>query len=201
MKLVEDNAFSRIFSYLRSLGYFPTPMHFLSKVGTCPKDIAVLFNQFFHSVLSCSSDLNLTCDTSFEPQGCLSSIELDPIAKYQALASLDQSKAMGHDNISPKVLKFCASALFEPVTYLFQLCLDVGQIPADWKLHVITPLFKSGDRSSISNYRPISLLCIISKVLEKLVFDHIIDFLSTNIINHSQFGFLRGKSTVQHDSC
>ena len=60
----------------------------------------------------------------------------------------------------------------------------------------MTLIFSSGDRSSVKNYRPISLLCSLSKVLERLVFDQMISFLSP-IITPSQFGFLKGRSTQQ----
>ena len=63
-------------------------------------------------------------------------------------------------------------------------------------MHVISPIFKSGDRSSVRNYRPISLLCTVSKVLERIVHEKIIDFLSPTISSH-QFGFLRKRSVLQ----
>ena len=65
----------------------------------------------------------------------------------------------------------------------------------DWRLHVITPIHKSGDKSSVKNYRPISLLCIISKVLEKIIYDKIISFVSKSI-SPFQFGFRRKHSTL-----
>ncbi len=104
-------------------------------------------------------------------------IHFDSQDTYEALVSLDPTKAMGIDEISPQILKHCALALFELVNHLFQLSFDQGYLPHEWKLHLITPIFKSGDRSLIDDYRPISLLCIISKVLEKLVFNKIMDFL------------------------
>ena len=60
----------------------------------------------------------------------------------------------------------------------------------------IKPIFKSGDKGSIRNYRPISLLCIVSKVLEKIVYNNIVDFV-TKSISANQFGFLKGRSTLQ----
>jgi hypothetical protein len=93
----------------------------------------------------------------------LGDLKIDPEDTYTVLSSLDPSKAMGIDGISPKVLKLCACAIYEPLTHLFQLCIDQGYLPLEWKQHVITPIFKSGDKSMISNYRPISLLCITSK--------------------------------------
>ena len=57
------------------------------------------------------------------------------------------------------------------------------------------PVFKSGDKNSIKNYRPISLLPVVSRVLEKLVYNRIVDFISSSILS-SQYGFLRGQSTL-----
>ena len=77
--------------------------------------------------------------------------------------------------------------------YLFLL------IPFLWNgyfIHSICPIYKSGDKSKIKNYRPISLLCIVSKVFESLVFAKIKDFV-TNSISSNQYGFLSNRSTVQ----
>ena len=127
----------------------------------------------------------------------LSHINFNSSDTFRALTSLDTTKSMGIDKISPKVLKHCAIALHEPINQLFQLSLDKGYLPPEWKQHLIIPILKSGDRSLIVNYRPISLLPIISKLLEKLILDKITDFLSTSTINPTQFGFLKGKSTIQ----
>ena len=69
-------------------------------------------------------------------------------------------------------------------------------IPKEWKIHQIVPVFKSGDKSLVQNYRPISLLCNISKILEHIINNKIILFVSSSI-SHCQFGFLRGRSTIQ----
>lgn len=62
---------------------------------------------------------------------------------------------------------------------------------------MITPIHKSGDKSSVTNYRPISLLCCISKVLEKVVFAQIADFVQHHFVSPCQFGFLKNRSTLQ----
>ena len=77
------------------------------------------------------------------------------------------------------------------ITCLFSVSLR------QWKTHYITPIFKSGDKASVKNYRPISLLPILSKVLERIVFDQIYDHITSLTICSKQFGFLRGRSTVQ----
>ena len=69
-------------------------------------------------------------------------------------------------------------------------------LPQDWRVHLITPIFKSGDKTSVCNYRPISLLCTVSKVLEKLIYNKVISFVSVSI-SPSQFGFRPNHSTTQ----
>ena len=126
----------------------------------------------------------------------LSSIEITELDVYMALISLVPNKAMGIDNISPLVLKSNAVALHQPINHLFNLSLHQHYLPSDWTTHSVTPIFKSGDCFSVKNYRPISLLCIISKVLERIIFDKIIDFIIPSI-PQSQFGFLRGQLSLQ----
>ena len=95
---------------------------------------------------------------------------------------------MGGDGIPPMILKHAASALAEH--HLFSLCLTKSYLPAEWRCHHITPIHKSGDRSTITNYRPISLLSCLSKILERLVFDKNLHFIVKTSISNSQFGFV-----------
>lgn len=78
----------------------------------------------------------------------------------------------------------------------FTYCLSQHQLPKDWKTHRVTPIYKSGVRALVKNYRPISLLCTISKVLERLVYDQICDF-TLGQISLDQFGFLPKHSCLQ----
>ena len=103
---------------------------------------------------------------------------------------------MGADNIGPKILKHCAVALYEPLHHLYSLSLSQQVIPTEWKCHTITSIYKSGNRSLIENYRPISLICCVSKVLEYIIFNHISGFVVSNI-SVCQFGFVRHRSSVQ----
>ena len=103
---------------------------------------------------------------------------------------------MGIDGIGPKILKRCALALYKPLHHLFLLSLSQHSLPSDWRVHLIIPVFKSGDKSSVRNYRPLSLLCSVSKILEKLIYDKIIPFISTSI-SSCQFGFRPKHSSTQ----
>ena len=87
-------------------------------------------------------------------------------------------------------------AIAHPCHHLFTLCLQSCCIPLEWCIHSISLVFKCGDKSMVRNYRPISLLCNISKVLERLIYDGIIDTVSKYIVD-SQFGFLQHRSTLQ----
>ena len=102
---------------------------------------------------------------------------------------------MGIDNIGPRILKCSALALYQPLHHLFISCLSQHCIPNEWRIHLIVPIHKSGDKASVKNYRPISLLCSISKVLEKIVYDKIIDFVASRV-NVAQFGFLQNRSSL-----
>ena len=101
-------------------------------------------------------------DTDVEQQTV--SITISEHDTYKALSSLDPCKAVGMDDIGPKVLKGCAISLYKPFYYLYNLILQQHCLPLEWWIHSIVPIFKSGDKSSVSNYRPVS-----SNVLEQLI--------------------------------
>ena len=99
-------------------------------------------------------------------------------------------------DIGPSILVSCASALYKPLRHLFKTSLKYGVVPEQWHMHKIIPIFKSGDPCSVRNYRPISLLSNTSKVLEHLIYDKIIDHISS-FISSTQYGFLKKKSSLQ----
>ena len=100
----------------------------------------------------------------------LSQITVNESDVLEALISLNPSKAQGCDNINPHILKYCCTSLTSPVTHLFSTCLNQSTLPQEWKVHKICPIPKKGDLSKITNYRPISLLCCLSKVLESIIY-------------------------------
>ena len=102
---------------------------------------------------------------------------------------------VGVGPISPKVLRACATSLCEPIAALFNQSLLTGSLLAEWKKHQIIPIPKKGDLSQICNYRPIFLLCVLSKVLESILFSKIIDFIRPKLSSH-QFGFLAKRSSI-----
>ncbi|CAB4043487.1 Hypothetical predicted protein [Paramuricea clavata] len=109
---------------------------------------------------------------------------------------LPLSKASGPDAISVKVLKLVSSVFSEPLTRLFNLSIVKGFFPSKWKVARGTPLFKDGARESRDNYRPISVLSVLSKLLEKHVAVSFMDYLVTNgLLYDLQSGFREGHFT------
>ena len=130
------------------------------------------------------------------PVTSMSNINISTYDVYQVLCTLDPNKAPGTNSIGPAILRNYVGSLTNPVHYLLTLSLRSQFIPLEWQTHSIIPVFKSGDKSSVTNYRPISLLCIISKVLEKLVYQQVFEFIYASLSCH-QFGFIPGHSYLQ----
>ena len=197
-KLINDFATTnqpKIFSYIRSLTKsdpIPHTVYYNDNSTTNDKQKTSLFNNYFYSVFTTT---NINQPPPSEPldsstQQHLVSIDISEEHTFNTLNSLDPHKAVDIDGIGPKILKNCASFLYRPLHYLFNLSLHKHVIPLEWCTHTVIPIFKSGDRGSVTNYRPISLLCNASKVLEKLIYDKIIDHLN-KFISPAQFGFLK----------
>ena len=114
-----------------------------------------------------------------------------------ALLTLEVSKSTGIDSISAKMLKHTACSIAPSLTKLFNLSVSAGCLPEDWKVARIVPIPKADEMSSPTNYRPISILPILSKVLEQHISGQIMSHLeSVSPISSNQWGFLPGRSTT-----
>ena len=112
------------------------------------------------------------------------------------LLNQNSTKAPGHDILPPKMLKDAALALAEPLTYIINRSLRDSTVPGKSKITKVLPLFKSGPKTLMDNYRPISILPAISKILERVVYDQLSGYLERNdLITSSQFGFRRRYNT------
>lgn len=130
-----------------------------------------------------------------------SSFEFDQIAEdsvLKVLRNLNVWKACGLDNIPNRMLKECAEYIYKPLCCIFNQSIRSGVFPQYWKVAKIQPVYKhKGNRSDPVNYRPIALLCSISKVLEQLIHKQLLNFcLRHDLIPDEQFGFLPGRSTT-----
>ena len=111
--------------------------------------------------------------------------------------SLKNSSA-GHDEFPTFVGKLCVDSYIEPLTFLINSSLKTGVFPSELKLAWVVPIFKAGDSSALTNYRPISVLTFFAKVFEKIVYNKLLNFISdNNILYDHQYGFRKGRSTQQ----
>ena len=113
------------------------------------------------------------------------------------ILKLNSKKAHGCDEISIAMLKLCTPAVAKPLNMIFDKCLSEGVFPNAWKFANVQPIHKKDSRQIKSNYRPISLLPVCGKILEKIVFDDLYAFLNNNnLISSDQSGFRPGDSTI-----
>ena len=169
-----------------------------NKLLTEVLDIANLFNNFFAKQCTpISNGSTVFVNINFETRERLSSLEfcVDDIVKI--IRSLDQNKAHGHDEISIRMIKLCASSISKPLHLIFRNCLETESFPKEWKKANIIPVHKKGDKQLITNYRPVSLLPICGKVFEKIIFNSLFVYLNNNnLLNSNQSGFRPGDSCV-----
>ena len=107
---------------------------------------------------------------------------------------------MGPDNLHPRVLKHRASTIAPSLQLIFQKSIATGRVPSDWKQANVSPIFKKGERYNPANYRPVSLTCICSKILEHIITKHLRLHLNKyNILYDLQRGFWN-KGQLKHNS-
>ena len=169
-----------------------------------PVDIANNFTDFFASIAESTVE-NIPPTTRSHD-----SFPFNPVSEIFEFKKIDQStieniiknfsskKSTDINGLSTNLLKSCSDLILRPLTHLINLSLAQGVFPGDLSTSRTVPIFKQGRRNEMSNYRPISLLPILSKVYEKVVFNQLFDYLSiNNILSKNQFGFQPSKSTQQ----
>ncbi|CAB3228446.1 unnamed protein product [Arctia plantaginis] len=134
--------------------------------------------------------------TNSPPANSMGFLPIDESEVESQILQLRSNCAIGWDGIPSTILKKCRETLVPPITYAFNLCLQRGVFPNALKKAIVYPIFKKGDRNCISNYRPISVLSAISKILEKILNKQLRCFLDKNrVIADNQYGFRSGVST------
>ena len=162
------------------------------------KEKANILNDFFQSVFTNEPEgevpsLGDKTKTGKKPWMKLK-ICRDNIAKI--LKSLKPDKSPGMDNINPRLLRETAEEIAKPLQLIFNKSLEERRIPTDWKKAKVSAIFKKGDKCYAGNYRPVSLTSVVCKVMERLVRDHIIEYMSANkLFTKRQYGFMSGRST------
>lgn len=163
------------------------------------QDIAEAFNTYFSNIgrdLAGRIDQN---SANVEDDKNINNLTLEPTNETEMLKivkSLKSDKAPGLDGITTNTLKNIASNILVPLCHVVNSSMRFGVFPDVLKESLIKPVYKSGDRKDVSNYRPISLTSNLSKIFEKIIHERTAGFLeSCQVLKEGQFGFRKGKST------
>ena len=169
-----------------------------NKFVTDFKEKAELFNHFFAnqcSLLSNNSVLPTNLPQLTKKCPDLIHFPRSDIAKI--IIHLDPNKAHGHDMLSIRMIKLCGNSICKPLSIIFNDCLNKGKFSHEWKKAKVLPGHKKGNKQSLKNYRPISLLPICSKIFEHLIYNEMFTFFTkNNLISPNQSRFRPGDSCV-----
>ena len=152
------------------------------------KDMAQVLNQYFTTVFTDENMDNIPesrCLCSDE--NILKDVDVSYEAVLKKLEETDPEKAPGDDSIHPVILRKLAQQLAKPLSMMFTRSLKSGQVPQDWRLANVTPIFKKGSKKLASNYRPISLTSQVCKTMEKLIKGRITEHLNANNVQPTWF--------------
>jgi len=172
-----------------------------NRISEDPVEIAENFNDYFSNVgsnlaknfPSDNAEFSQYLKGSFMQSMVLKSVTQEEIRKI--VLNL-KNGAPGHDGIRADTLKSIIDYIINPLTHISELSIMQGYFPHELKLAKVIPIFKSGDSTLCKNYRPISLLSVFSKILEKLMYDRLNNYLNKQAILYTyQFGFQKNKST------
>ena len=156
-----------------------------------------VLNRFFASVFTVEDCSNIPAPASEWTGELLEDILVTKEQVEQKLMALRPASSPGPDGFHLKVLKDLSPVLSQPLATLFQKSLDESTVPHEWKVAEITPIFKKGSKHDPTNYRPVSLTSIISKLCESLVKDEIVEhLLATEQLHSAQHGFLPRRSCI-----
>lgn len=171
-------------------------------------EMSKAFNQYFSSVGATLLKQNVQITQSIDDYNyqkycsnpVTSSMFCEPVLADELISvifKLKSKKSAGPDNIGPDLLKEVTPAILYPYLHIINLSFSTGVVPDTLKIARVIPVFKKGDESLLQNYRPISLLSVFHKVLEKLMAERVIRFINANSVLYDyQFGFRKNYSTV-----
>lgn len=158
------------------------------------------FLQWVHFYLPLRSEENKVVNSikkQLRISQCSSTIFIHPVTKDELICvteGLKDKLSAGFDDIPVSLIKKCITSVKKPLVHIYNISLNSGVFPNEWKIAKVIPLYKKGDRSDYKNYRPMSVLPVFSKILERVMFNRLIYFVIKNrILTETQNGFRKGK--------
>lgn len=162
-------------------------------------DIANGFQEYFRSVYD-THCLNSISPSEYKGNTLSEHVDINFVSKTDILAGIKKlkpKKSVGPDDIPPYIVKACQNIFLDPLHHIFNLSLKTCTYPEKWKLAKVCPIYKNGDKGDITNYRPISILSVFSKIFESVLYKYIYSQVE-KILSPYQYGFRTGKSTVSN---
>lgn len=167
-----------------------------ASINLVNKYFASVGNNLVNKIDTSLSDTHLTCRTRPTPKDSLVLLEVDNEEIEKIILNLRNNCAVGWDGVSSAVLKYARHVLVPLFTHICNLSISSGVFPSAFSRALVHPTHKSGDIDVVNNYRPISVLPVMSKILEKALNNRLINYLETkHLLSANQFGFRQGKST------
>ena len=164
-------------------------------------EIAFNFNNFYVNIgkkLSNDIPTNSGDPLSYIKSAVPNSIFVESVdeSEIKNICKSMKDCSSGWDQILPKVVKLTYQNFIVPITHVMNLSIINGVVPTELKVAKVVPIYKSGDRRLINNYRPVSVVPYFSKILEKLMYNRISNFIHKHsLLNYYQFGFRQKRST------
>ena len=151
---------------------------------------ATVLNNFFSSVFTIEDVVNIPVSDHVFAGPVLEDVDVSADIVAVKLAKLKPCSAPGPDGLHPRILRELAEPLSVHLSRIFRRSLDCGQLPAEWKVGDVVPIFKKGDKQCAGNYRPVSLTCVMCKVMEAIIRDALMSHMSvTGQFHDAQHGF------------
>ena len=158
---------------------------------------AIYFNEFFSHQCKPIINNSVLPVLSFFTNMKINRVTVESEEIVSLIRNINPNKATGSGGISGQMLLLCDDSIGIPLQIIFNNILTTSVYPDIWKIANVTPIFKKGDKQLIKNYRPISLLPISGKIIEKIIFNHLYLYLHTNkLITKNQSGFRPRDSTT-----
>ena len=184
----------------------PTRLFHNGKTVSSPAGIAGTMNSFFlgkvaglrDSIPESAADPMSKLREVMRDRQCTFSLgAVDPVDVMKVIRALKNSKSTGTDNIDTYVIKLVAKDILSPLTHIINISMLRSKFPSIWKNAKVVPLLKKGDPLIAKNYRPVALLPIFSKILERVVFNQLVNYLDYNSLMHPNHrGSRSGYSTA-----
>lgn len=167
---------------------------------TKEEEIAEVLNDYFSTVFTEENTQNIPDPEKMfkgEDKDRIIDIVITKEIVEEQLKNLRINKSPGIDSMHPMFLREVRKEVSEALADIMNQSLGTGKIPQDWRDAIVVPLFKKGSRSEASNYRPVSLTCILCKVMEKIIQLELLKHIKKhNILIDSQHGFVQGRSCL-----